>query len=247
MSSYQHAPAHYRGEQGFFNWFFLNRTTNVISARYNTVLRLKDYAVWPLLRRSAKVFHYTRHTAPWNWHHTQHPDWEQSFEPVVFYYWQQMQQQANQALQREEYNPFHPWANYKRIGELCNPLTTLYNPKRFLVTNKFSVLIGTWDRVSLLRRLVLHYQKSRLVHKIYITWHNPAQKPPEEFLRSVRKKPPVEILTQKYDSLNNRFNPIPNLETKAVLICDDDIRVNITDVEYSFEVTPNSLLLGMEE
>jgi len=64
-------------------------------------------------------------------------------------------------------------------------------------------------------------------------------RPPEDFLRTVRKKPPVEILMQKYDSLNNRFNPIPNLETKAILIADDDIRVNITDVEYAFDVWKN--------
>ncbi len=118
-------------------------------------------------------------------------------------------------------------------------MTTLYNPKKFAIVNKFSVLIGTWDRVPLLRRLILHYQKSKFVHKIYVTWHNPAMRPPDEFLRTVRKKPPVEILFQKYDSLNNRFNPITNLETKAILVADDDIRVNITDVEYAFEVWKN--------
>lgn len=115
----------------------------------------------------------------------------------------------------------------------------MYNPKRFSINTKFSVVIGTWDRVSFLRKLILYYQKSRLVHKIYVTWHNPGQKPPEDFLRLVRRKPPVEILVQKYDSLNNRFNPIPSLETKAVLIADDDIRVNLTDVEYAFEVWRN--------
>lgn len=112
----------------------------------------------------------------------------------------------------------------------------MYNPKRFNVVNKFSVIIGTWDRIALLRKIILHYQKSRLVHKIYVTWHNPANRPPEDFLRLVRRKPPVEILSQKYDSLNNRFNPIANLETKAVLIADDDIRVDINDMEYAFEV-----------
>lgn len=115
----------------------------------------------------------------------------------------------------------------------------MYNPNKFNIVNKFSVLIGTWDRVSLLRKIILHYQKSRLVHKIYVTWHNPSTKPPEEFLKFVRKKPPVELLPQKYDSLNNRFNPLPNLATKAILIVDDDIRVNITDLEYGFEVWKN--------
>lgn len=236
LASYTRAPSHYYGEQGFINYYFLNRTTHVISARYNTVIRLKDYAVWPLLKRSAKVFHFTRHTAPWNFYRNGHPDWEQNFEPTVFYYWNQMHHQALQALQIEDYNPFTLWGNYKRVGDICNPLTTLYNPKKFAIQNKFSVLIGTWDRLPLLRRLILHYQQSKFVHKIYVTWHNPAQKPPEDFLRNVRRKPPVEILVQKYDSLNNRFNPITNLETRAILVCDDDIRVNITDVEYAFEV-----------
>lgn len=131
------------------------------------------------------------------------------------------------------------WPNAKRVSDTCTSITSLYNPKRFHIINKFSVVIGTWDRFSLLRKIILHYQKSRLVHKIYVTWHNPAKKPPEEFIRLVRKKPPVELLPQKYDSLNNRFNPLPNLETKAVLIADDDIRVNITDMEYGFEVWKN--------
>ena len=41
LATYTQAPSYYMGEQGFLNWFFLNRTTQVISARYNTVVRLK--------------------------------------------------------------------------------------------------------------------------------------------------------------------------------------------------------------
>jgi hypothetical protein len=99
LSQYMHAPPQYMGEQGFMNWYFLNRTSHVISSRYNTVVRQKDYAVWPLLKRSAKVFHFTRHTAPWNFYKNAHMDWEQNFEPSVFFYWNQMHHQAMQALQ----------------------------------------------------------------------------------------------------------------------------------------------------
>lgn len=156
-----------------------------------------------------------------------------------------MHQQALQAIQKEEFSPNVQWTNWRRAIDICSPQSTSYTPKKFVVSNKFSILIGTWDRVSLLRKLILHYQKSRFIHKIYVTWHNPAIKPPEDFLRSLRKKPPVEILTQRYDSLNNRFNPIPNLETKALLVCDDDVRVNITDIEFAFDVwrsRPHSLV-----
>ena len=41
LQSYTQSPPNYQGEEGFLNWFFHNRTTRVISARYNTVLRQK--------------------------------------------------------------------------------------------------------------------------------------------------------------------------------------------------------------
>lgn len=53
-----------------------------------------------------------------------------------------MQQQAKQALGIDEYNPYNLWNNHKRIGDVCQSLLTLYNPKKFIITNKFSVLIG---------------------------------------------------------------------------------------------------------
>lgn len=199
-----------------------------------------------MLRRNAKVFHFVPHTAPWNFFTKAHPEWELNFEPIVFFYWHQLHLQVSQALQRDEYSLQQaPWPNNKRVLDICASQSTSYTAKKFIINNKFSILIGTWDRVALLRKLILHYQKSRLVHKIYVTWHNPAVRPPEDFVRTVRKKPPVEILPQRYDSLNNRFNPILNLETKGLLVCDDDIRVNITEIEYAFEVwrgRPNSLV-----
>jgi glycogenin glucosyltransferase len=198
-----------------------------------------------MLRRNAKVFHFVPNTTPWNFYTVAHPEWELNFEPIIFFYWHQMHLQALQTIQKEEYSPYVQWPNVRRALDICSPQSTSYTPKKFVIQNKFSVLIGTWDRVSLLRKLILHYQKSRLIHKIYVTWHNPSLKPPEDFIKTVRKRPPVEILTQRYDSLNNRFNPIPNLETRSLLICDDDVRVNITDIEYAFDVwrgRPNSLV-----
>lgn len=237
------SPWTHRGDQGFLNWFFQQHKADAydtmsISTRYNTVIRMKDYAVWPLLKRSAKAFHFHRQMAPWSFFRKtgNHGEWDQNFEPTVFSYWHQIHLQAMQHLAADEFSPDLAWPNLKRTLEMCASTASMYNPKRFAVANKFSVVIGTWDRVALLRKVILHYQKSRLVHKIYVTWHNPHERPPEDFLRSVRKRPPVEILPQKYNSLNNRFNPIANLETKAVLIADDDIRVDLADMEYAFDV-----------
>ena len=237
-------PLQYGGEQGLLNWYFREKRTTILSARYNTVLRQKGYAVWPLLRRNAKIFHFVPQTAPWNFYKQSHMDWEFNYEPIIFYYWHQLYQQALQELSSEEGRT--SWKNGQRSLDICGSQAASYSARKFTISNKFSVLIGTYERVSLLRKIILNYQRSRLVHKIYVTWHNPTQKPPSDFLRSLRRSPPVEILPQRYDSLNNRFNPIPSLETKAVLVCDDDVRVaNVTELEHAFEAwkqRPSSLV-----
>lgn len=61
LDTYLLSPPNYFGDQGFLNWFFQNRTTNVISARYNTVLRQKvtiewiSWLTWIGIRRMANA------------------------------------------------------------------------------------------------------------------------------------------------------------------------------------------------
>lgn len=90
--------------------------------------------------------------------------------------------------------------------------------------------------MKLLCQLILHYQKSRFVHNIYVTWQNPTVRPPEGSLRTLRGHPPVKLLLQRPNPLNNRFNPISNLEPRAGPIYDDDMRIKITNINYVFEV-----------
>lgn len=51
-----------------------------------------------MLKKSAKVFHFHSQTAPWNFHYTSHPEWDQNFEPTIFSYWNQIHQHALQQL-----------------------------------------------------------------------------------------------------------------------------------------------------
>ena len=60
--------------------------------------------------------------------------------------------------------------------------------------------------------------------------------PTRQLLSFANNRVPVEFLNQKFNSLNNRLNPIKNLETQAVLVCDDDLKVHLSDVEFAFEV-----------
>ena len=124
----------------------------------------------------------------------------------------------------------------QRTESVC---TGKYLPKTFPVTDKFSVLLSTYnpDRIDHVTTVIRHLATSNLVHTIYLTWHNPKLKVNQEVkeLQETLRKPLV-ILTQSFDSLNNRFNPIEGLETSAVYILDDDIVVSIPDLEFTFHV-----------
>lgn len=74
-----------------------------------------------------------------------------------------------------------------------------------------------------------------MIHTIYVTWHNPNLPVPSALLDMDR----VHVLTQTYDSLNNRFNPIDDLVTDAVYIMDDDIYIDIQDLEFTYNIWKN--------
>lgn len=59
----------------------------------------------------------------------------------------------------------------------------------------------------------------------------PVPPPVKELVKTGRFK----ILKQATDTLNNRFNPIPGLKTKAVFICDDDIFMPMQSLDFAFD------------
>lgn len=130
-----------------------------------------------------------------------------------------------------------------RAEVVCNDKTF---PKVFPITEKFSVLFGTYnpERIDHVTNVIKHLAASDLVHTIYLTWHNPKLEVNNELkiLQGTLQKPLV-ILEQTFDSLNNRFNPIEGLETEAVYILDDDIVVPLPDLEFAFQVRNNNKMM----
>lgn len=188
---------------------------------------------------------------PWDFYKSKSTAWDEYYEPNVFYEWIQCRHAAILdlglvTLRQPSLIKDKEWPNSRRKPALCDRYTTTYNPKRHQKNiETFSVLIGTWDRLDLLPTVISHYQASPFVSKIYITWHNPASRPPKSLLRMMEAstnedggdgKAAIEFLYQKFDSLNNRFNPLDRLDTQAVLICDDDIMVNLEDIHFAFQV-----------
>jgi hypothetical protein len=108
------------------------------------------------------------------------------------------------------------------------------------------VVINTWKRNDLLKRSVTHYSACEGVDAIRIVWSEPDV--PTESLRSSvenlvsaasRKKDElmnVQFDVHVNDDLNNRFKPLDDLRTDAILSIDDDVLVPCSSLEIAFSV-----------
>lgn len=95
------------------------------------------------------------------------------------------------------------------------------------------------ERIQHLSLIIRHLLKSDKVHTVFITWHNPNLEVPDTLYSEIRKRDydRVKVLSQTFDSLNNRFNPTEDLQTDGVYIMDDDIFLDLEDLEFAFSVS----------
>ncbi|KAL2915801.1 hypothetical protein HK105_204748 [Polyrhizophydium stewartii] len=162
------------------------------------------------------------------------------------------------------------WKNQGRVDAVCGPYVSRVAsaPEPLLhASDKFSILVSTFNRIDTVVRLVKHYRQSPLVDTIFVTWHDPAREPPEP-LRSIAHAvisdtdPGVDraaiaassndtaaavvLVRQTTDSLNNRFNPIGAIRTPGVLMIDDDIRIPLSQLDIGFAAwaAHQNLLVG---
>lgn len=123
----------------------------------------------------------------------------------------------------------------------------------------FAVVINTYKRPDMLRQAVLHYAdtcgKKYNVGQVFVVWaEQGVQVPtPDSFFdnhkttslrtagstatttTTTTNRATVEVLQVSKDSLNSRFEPIPQLTTTAVFMVDDDIRVACPSLLMGFQ------------
>ncbi|CAL9120051.1 unnamed protein product [Musa acuminata var. zebrina] len=99
--------------------------------------------------------------------------------------------------------------------------------------SQFTLLTMTYDaRIWNLKTYVKHYSRCSSVREILVVWNRGQSPNVSEFDSTV----PVRIRVEKRNSLNNRFNVDPSIQTPAVLELDDDIIMPCDDVERGFKV-----------
>ncbi|KAI8064250.1 glycosyl transferase family 64 domain-containing protein [Gilbertella persicaria] len=191
----------------------------------------------PMIEQDVKqmITMYSGHMKPWNFYGYSDVDWKKHYDPVSFYKWRRLNIDMKHALNPTEGST---WKNAKRQQNVCDAFleATFSNSNSFPIQDQFSVLISTYnpERIEHLSLLIQHLLKSSKIHTVFITWHNPALKVPSSLFNHISEQDRVVILSQTFDSLNNRFNPIPELQTEAAYIMDDDIFIDLEDLEFTF-------------
>ena len=124
-----------------------------------------------------------------------------------------------------------------------------------LCRSRYTVVINTWKRNDLLKRSISHYSACQGVDAIRIVWSEPNV--PTERLRisvenlvSVASRKKDEFISVQFDihvndDLNNRFKPLDDLRTDAILSIDDDVLVPCSTLQTAFSVwtsAPHSMV-----
>ncbi len=146
--------------------------------------------------------------------------------------------------EKEGYKSNWTWAQTPRAAKVCEQYKGEFESS-FPIKDKFSVMMTLVyaDRLPYLEEFLMHYLASPLVDKIFLVWE--IDMPIPKLQNPTINRSQVVFLPQEHWSINNRFNPINELTTAAILICDDDILIPIADIEFAFSVwqrRPNALV-----
>ncbi|KAL1199330.1 Glycosyltransferase family protein 64 C3 [Cardamine amara subsp. amara] len=129
------------------------------------------------------------------------------------------------------------------------------NPRKFqkLRSDQITVLINGYSesRIPLLQSIVASYSASSIVSSILVLWGNPTTPGQvlDQLYHNLTQYSPgsasISLIQQSSSSLNSRFLPRPSIDTRAVLICDDDVEIDRKSLEFAFSVwksNPDRLL-----
>lgn len=113
-----------------------------------------------------------------------------------------------------------------------------------LRSDQITVLINGYSesRIPLLQSIVASYSGSSIVSSIIVLWGNPSTQGQvlDQLYHNLTQysigTASISLIQQSSSSLNARFLPRPSVNTRAVLICDDDVEIDRRSLEFAFSV-----------
>ncbi|KHG16982.1 Exostosin-1c [Gossypium arboreum] len=128
------------------------------------------------------------------------------------------------------------------LSSVCHP-GNQPNP-RTLRSDQLTVLINGYSesRIPLLHSIAASYSASPVVSSVLVLWGNPHTSPltlshlAHNLSVSSWGNAAISLVPQSSSSLNARFLPRLSIGTRAVLVCDDDVEVDLKTVEFAFRM-----------
>lgn len=241
LSIYFSSPSYNQGDQGFLNWYFCNRTKLALPFQYNTVCKHKSNAMWPLMKRQARMIHYTSETKPWTFFMGSHRFWRQNYEPAMFYVWSRMYRELVRELEIDVAAD-GAWYNLNRAGPLCEEAYQKYDQddNNNNNNNKILVVIHRWRSIESLEATIHYYQSLDLVSTVHVYWSPRMGIVPPQ-LAQYRQGSRVKIVRHRYESPNNLWNPIAaDGRNSPILFADDENWPEVEKVEIARETWRNN-------
>lgn len=88
-----------------------------------------------------------------------------------------------------------------------------------LKAEKFTILIMTYKRASILKNTIPHYcSAGPSLHKVLIIWNDLSTQVPEDLKRIRCGQSKLEFIASKENKLTNRFIPYKEIETECTLL-----------------------------
>ncbi|XP_018323408.2 exostosin-3 [Agrilus planipennis] len=99
---------------------------------------------------------------------------------------------------------------------------------------QFTILLLTYERDQVLLDSIARLRGLPYLNSVLVVWNSP--KPPSPELRWPDIGVPVHVIKAARNSLNNRFLPLENLNTEAILSVDDDAHLRHDEILFGFRV-----------
>ncbi|CAB4035359.1 exostosin-3 [Paramuricea clavata] len=97
---------------------------------------------------------------------------------------------------------------------------------------QFTIVMLTYERELVLIEALGRLAGLQYMNKVVVVWNSPGDPSPD--LRWPNIGVPIKVLRPEKNSLNNRFLPLDEIETDAVLSMDDDIQLRHDEILFGF-------------
>ncbi|KAK9450033.1 glycosyl transferase family 64 domain-containing protein [Limtongia smithiae] len=219
---------------GFFSTEYSGFTP--LEAIYNVQVIYDQLPYAESIFKNAKIYNYNGSLKAWDLFADNYKNWRDIYNEDMIFEWRQMEYSMNARLHPDA--ELEKWREERGSTHICR---SYLDRKTNVLTrrdDKYTVLLATHSlrRQETLPFVARQLLRSQYVDKIFIIWHK-EQTPVSLNIRRLIEEQHgrIVIIKQPMDTINNRFNPIPEIDTKGVLVVDDDVWTPQEDIDRAFE------------